>query len=66
MVEQVFLWNGEVSFGYISKSGRAGSSGRTNSNFLRNHLIDFQSRYTCLQSYQNILTSMYCLLSFSS
>jgi hypothetical protein len=36
----------------MPKSGIAGSSGRSISNFLRNPKIDFQSVYTSLQSYQ--------------
>jgi hypothetical protein len=32
-VEQVSLWNGGTSFGYMSRSGIAGSSTRTNSQF---------------------------------
>jgi putative Ca2+/H+ antiporter (TMEM165/GDT1 family) len=32
-----------VSFGYMPRSGIAGSSGRIISNFLRSHHIDFQS-----------------------
>ena len=33
IVEHVPLWHGGTSFGYIPKSGIAGSSGRSNSNF---------------------------------
>jgi hypothetical protein len=39
-------------FGYIPRSGKAGSSGSTMSNFLRNNNSDFQSGYTSLQSNQ--------------
>ena len=39
-------------FGYMTSSGIAGSLGRTISNFLRNHQIDFQSGCTSLQSHQ--------------
>lgn len=51
-VEHVLLWHGGVSFGYISKNGIDGYSGRYISNFLRNLHIDFQSGYTSLQSHQ--------------
>jgi hypothetical protein len=40
------------SFGYIPKSGVAGSSGRSISNFLRNLQIAFQSGCTTLQFHQ--------------
>jgi hypothetical protein len=46
IVEQVPLWHGAASFGYIPKSGIAGSSGRSISSFLRNLQIDFQSGCT--------------------
>ena len=52
IVEHVPLWHGGASFGYIPKSGIAGSSGRSISNFLRNLQIDFQSGCTSLQSHQ--------------
>ena len=45
----VMFWN---IFGYIPSRGTAGSLGKTISNFLRNHQIDFQSRFTSLLSYQ--------------
>jgi hypothetical protein len=41
IVEQVPLWHGGASFGYMPKSGTARSSGRSISNFLRNLQIDF-------------------------
>jgi len=41
-----------ASFGYVPRSGIAGSSGNTMSTFLRNLQIDFQSGYTSLQSHQ--------------
>jgi hypothetical protein len=41
-----------ASSGYMSRSGIAGSSVSTMSNFLRNHQTDFQSGYTSLQSHQ--------------
>ena len=40
IVEHVPLWHGGVSFGYILKSGIAGASGRSISNFLRKFQID--------------------------
>ena len=52
IVEHMPLWHGGASFGYIPKSGIAGSSGRSISNFLRNLQIDFQSGCTSLQSHQ--------------
>jgi hypothetical protein len=51
-VEHVPLWHAGASFGYIPKSGIAGSSDRSISNFLRNLQIDFQSGCTSLQSHQ--------------
>ena len=52
IVEHVPLWHSGASFGYIPKSGIAGSSGRSISNFLRNLQIDFQSGCTSLQFHQ--------------
>jgi hypothetical protein len=52
MVEHVSLWHGGASFGYIPKSGIAGFSGRSMSNFLKNLQIDFQNGYTSLQFHQ--------------
>ena len=46
------LWHGGASFGYIPKSGIAGFSGRSISNFLRNLLNDLQSGSISLQSNQ--------------
>jgi hypothetical protein len=52
IVEHMPLWHCRASFDYIPKSGIAGSSGRSISNFLRNLQIDFQSGCTSLQSQQ--------------
>jgi hypothetical protein len=43
---------GGASFGYMPSSRIAGSSGRTISNFLRNHHIDFYNGCTSFHSYQ--------------
>jgi hypothetical protein len=51
-MKHVSLWHCGATFGYISKSGLAGSSGRSISNFLRNLQIDFQSGCTSLKSHQ--------------
>ena len=51
VVKHMSLWYGGTSFGYMPSS-IAGSSGGTNSNFLRKHQIDFQSGYKSLQPYQ--------------
>jgi hypothetical protein len=56
-VEQVPLWHGGASFGYIPMSGIAGSSGRSISNFPRNLQIDFQSG--CLSLTFNMLHIIY-------
>ena len=53
IVEHVSLLHVGASFGYMPRSGIAGSSGRTISNFLRNHQIDFQNGCTSLQSHQH-------------
>jgi hypothetical protein len=52
IVEHVSLWYGEASFEYMPRSGIAGSSGRTISNFLRNCQVNFQSGCTSLYSHQ--------------
>ena len=52
IVEHVTLWHSEASFGYIPKSGIAGSSGRSISNFLWSLQFDFQSGCTSLKSHQ--------------
>ena len=41
IVEHMPLWHSWASFGYIPKSSRAGSSGRSICNFLWNLQIDF-------------------------
>jgi hypothetical protein len=41
IVEHVPVWHDGASFGYIPKSGIAGSSGRSISNLLRNLQINF-------------------------
>jgi hypothetical protein len=46
IVEHVSLWYDGASFGYIPRSGIAGTSGKTIYNFLRNRQIDFQSSCT--------------------
>jgi hypothetical protein len=51
-VEHASLWYCGVSFVYLPKSGIAGSSYRTISNFLRYWQIDFQSGWSSLQSHQ--------------
>jgi hypothetical protein len=45
IVEHMSLWYGAASFGYIPRSGVAGSSGRTIPSLLRNCQINFQSGY---------------------
>jgi hypothetical protein len=52
IMEHVPLWHGMASFGYIHKSGIAGSLGRSIFNFLRDLQIDFQSGGTSLQFHQ--------------
>jgi hypothetical protein len=52
IVEHMPLWHGGASFGYIPKSGIAGSSGRYIYNFLRNLQIEFQSGGISLLSHQ--------------
>jgi hypothetical protein len=44
IVEHLFLWHDGASFGYIPKSGIAGSLGRSISNFLRNLQIDLSEK----------------------
>jgi hypothetical protein len=46
IVEHMFLWSGGKSFEHMPRSGIAGLSGRSISNFLRNCQIDFQSDCT--------------------
>ena len=52
IVEHVSLRYGGTSFGFMPRSGIAGTSGITISNFLRNCQVDFQSICTTLQSHQ--------------
>ena len=52
IMEHMPLWHGGASFWYIPKSGIAGSSCRSISNFLRNLQTDFQSGNTSFQSHQ--------------
>jgi len=52
IVEHVSLLYVGASFGYMPRSGIAGSSGSTMSNFLRNLQNDLQSGCTSLQSHQ--------------
>jgi len=52
IVDYVFLMYVRASFGYMPRSGIAGPSGNTMSNFLRNHQADFQSGCTSLQAHQ--------------
>jgi hypothetical protein len=54
IVEHVPLWHGGASFGYITKSGIAGSSGGYIFNFLRKLKIYFKSGCNSLQSHQKL------------
>jgi hypothetical protein len=48
IAEHASLLNDGASFGHICRSGVAGSSGRTISNFLRNGQTDFQNVFSSL------------------
>ena len=50
IAEQMSLWDGGVTFGYLPRSGISGSFDILS--FLRNHETDFQAGCTYLQSYQ--------------
>jgi hypothetical protein len=52
IVEHVSLIHVGACSRFMSRSGIAGSSGNTMSNFQRNHQIDFQCVCTSLQSHQ--------------
>jgi hypothetical protein len=52
IVEHVFLLHVGASSEYMTRSGIAGSSDSTMSNFLRNCQIDFKSGCTILQTHQ--------------
>ena len=52
IVEHVSLLHVGASSGYMHRSGIAGSSGRTISNFLKKCQTDFQSGCAILQSHQ--------------
>jgi len=52
IIEHVSLFYVGACFGYVSRSGIAGSSGITMSNFLRKLQTDFQSGCNSLQSHQ--------------
>ena len=52
ILEHVSLLHVGASSGYMLRSGIAGSSGSTMSNFQRNRQTDFQSGCTSLQSHQ--------------
>jgi hypothetical protein len=59
--EHVPLWHGGAFFGYIPKSGLAGSLDRSSSNILRNLQIDFQSGCTSSkfhQQWRSVLLSL--------
>ena len=51
-MEHVSLLHVGASSGYMPRSGKAGSSGSTMSNFLRNHQTDCQSGFSSFQSHE--------------
>ena len=62
IVEYVAPWYGGASFGFIPKSGKAGSSGRYIFNFLRNLQIDFLSgfyKFPIPQQWSNVPFSLH-------
>jgi hypothetical protein len=62
IVEYISLLHVGASSGYMPRSGIAGSSGHTMSNFLRTCQTDFQGGYNSLQSHQqwkSVLLSPY-------
>ena len=52
IVEHESLWYGGASFGFMTTSSIARFSGRTITDFLRNHQTSFQSECTRLQSHE--------------
>jgi hypothetical protein len=52
MVDQVSLWYGGTSFGYMLRNHIAGLWVKTIPNFLRNHQLYFQGNCTSLEFQQ--------------